>query len=214
MSKKLEEKQQRRLAEERRERELKTAKRRRSLVTLGTALLVTALVVFLIVNERQGAENVGVSEQEAGCTEVETHETLGREHVEEGTPVQYNTSPPTSGPHYQNFSDPGFFDTPVQQERLVHNLEHGQLVFWYRPDAPEATIQNLRDIVNSDRIALLATPHEGVESPYEFVMTAWGASQRCQEVSQEVVDNFRARFQGRGPEQVGIPVFRESSGDE
>jgi hypothetical protein len=208
VSKKLEEKQQRRLAEERREQERKSATRRRSLVTAGLAIGVAALVVFLIVNERRGAENIGVSEQQAGCTDIEAHEPLGRDHVEEGTPIQYNTTPPTSGPHYQNFVDPGFSDEPIQPERLVHNLEHGQIVFWYRPNAPQATIDNLRGVVNTDRIALLAAPYEQVENPHEFVMTAWGASQSCQEVSQAVVDNFRSRFQGRGPEPVGIPTFR------
>lgn len=209
MSRKLEEKQRRREAEERRERERRSAARRRNLVTLGTALLVGALVVFLIVSERRSAEDVGVSAAEAGCTDIETHEDLGREHVEEGTPVEYNSTPPTSGPHYGNWADPGFHDEPVHESRLVHNLEHGQVVFWYRPDASEQTIEDIRQIVGDDRLALLAAPYDALPAPYEFAMTGWTASQSCERVSQEVVNNFRGRFQGRGPEQVGIPVFRD-----
>lgn len=209
MSKKLEEKQRRREAEERRERERRRAARRRNLVTLGIALLVGALVVFLIVSERRGLEDVGVAADEAGCTDIETHEDQGREHVEEGSPVQYDTTPPTSGPHYQNWADPGFHEEPVHPSRLVHNMEHGQLVFWYRPDASEETIDDLRQIVSADRLPLIGAPYDQVPAPYEFTMTAWTASQSCERVSQEVVDNFRRRFQGRGPEQVGIPTFRD-----
>lgn len=208
MSKKLEEKQQRRLAEEQRERERRRAALRRNLITSGIALLVAALVVFLIVNERRGAEDVGVSAAEAGCTEIETHDDLGREHVEEGTPVQYQTTPPTSGPHYAQWADPGFHEEPIDERRLVHNLEHGQVVFWYDPNASPETLENLRQIVSTDRLALVAAPYPQVPSGHDFVMTGWTASQACAEVSQEVVNNFRRRFQGRGPENVGIPVFR------
>lgn len=209
VSKKLEEKQRRREAEERREQERRRASLRRNLVTLTIALLVGALVVFLILSERRGAEDVGVAAGEAGCTDIQTQEDLGRDHVEEGTPVQYNSQPPTSGSHYANWADPGFHEEPVHESRLVHNLEHGQIVFWYRPDASEETIADLRQLVSSDRLALIAAPYDGLTGGHEFAMTAWTASQGCENVSSEVVNDFRRRYQGRGPEPAGIPVFRD-----
>lgn len=208
MSRKLEEKQRRREAEEQRDAERKRAARRRNMTTLLVALVVAGLVGFLIYSERQGQEDIGVADREAaGCTELERHEALGREHVEEGAPVEYNTSPPTSGPHYANWSDPGFFKEPVEERRLVHNLEHGQIVIWYNPNAPQQVQDDLEALVNTDRTAILAAPYEGVESPHEFVMTGWAASQRCEAVSLDVVNAFREEFQGRGPENVGIPTF-------
>lgn len=207
MSKKLEEKRLRREAEERRKGEMKRARRNRNLITIAVALVVTLLVGFLIINERKAEEEKfsSVSAVEAGCGDVETFELLGADHVDEGTQIEYNSTPPTSGPHYAQPSPTGFFTDPVEPERLVHNEEHGQIVFWYDSAAPQATIDSIEAYVEASPGALVATPYEQVPSGSEFSMTAWGASQSCVEVSQEVLDNFRARFQGQGPEKLTPP---------
>ncbi|MGI8407634.1 MAG: hypothetical protein ACR2L3_03910, partial [Actinomycetota bacterium] len=71
-SRKLEEKQQRRLADERKAAEARSAKRKRSLVTFGWALLIGALVVFLILSERKASEFTGGEDaQAADCGDVE-----------------------------------------------------------------------------------------------------------------------------------------------
>lgn len=211
ISPKLQEKKARREAEERRAAEKKAAQRKRSLVTIGLALLVGALVVGLILNERQTEEQIAsVPAEEAGCTEIIEHELLGRDHVDEGTPVQYNSSPPTSGPHYANFSEPGFFSAPVQPERLVHNLEHGQVVVWFDPDAPQQTIDSIENYVSGELPGILASPYEGEfsEGSGDYVLTGWGASQVCSEFSIPVVEAFREEYQGVGPENVGIERFQ------
>ncbi len=209
-SRKLEEKQERRLAEERRRKQEKSAARRRSLVTLGLALGVAALVVFLIMSERNRTETVagGVAATEAGCQPVETVELMETaNHVDEGTDIQYNSTPPTSGDHYGNWADPGFYSTPVEEERLVHNLEHGQIVIWYSPDAPTATVDAVTSIVEDEGIALLAAPYEGLPAGSELAFSAWGAFQACADFSNDVLSQFRAQYQGKGPENVGIPPF-------
>ena len=52
-------------------------------------------------------------------------------------PGQYNSDPPTSGPHYAEEARAGFFDDNNYQfpaGYLVHNLEHGYVIFWYKCD--------------------------------------------------------------------------------
>ena len=216
MSRKLEEKQQRRLAEERKRQEQHRAARRRNLLTFGIMGLVAALVVVLIVVERRGSEGpVGVAAEQAGCTEIERPEELGREHVADGTPVQYSSSPPTSGPHYDRAGDAGFYGPDAvgttPPERFVHNLEHGQIVIWYRPNAPQGVIDNIDDYISkqsgNQALALVAVPYEDLDDRYTLALTAWGAMQSCAEVSEDVIGAFREQFQGRGPEQVGIPTY-------
>lgn len=209
-SRKLEEKKARREAEERRAAERKSEQRKRSLLTLVLALLVGGLVVGLILNERDTQETVSsVPEGEAGCTEVIEYDELGAEHVEEGTPVQYNSSPPSSGPHYANFADPAFYPGPIEPERLVHNLEHGQVVVWYSPDASQATIDSIENYVSGELPGILAAPYEGEfrDGSGDYVLTGWGANQVCSEFSIPVVEAFRESYQGKGPEQVGIEPF-------
>ncbi len=206
-SKKLLEKQQRRAAEEQRRREQQRAARKRNLVSLVIAVVVLGVVVTLVLQNREGGGGSvpSTSAANAGCDPIETPEIEGQEHVDV-TP-QYGTNPPTSGNHLATPAAPGFFDEPVDPGALVHNMEHGQIIFWYDPDAPQDVIDGLEAVVDQEFEASIAVPWDEIESPHNFVMTAWGASQGCRDVSQKVVDNFREEYQGRGPEPVGIPTF-------
>lgn len=207
-SKKLLEKQQRRAAEEERRREQQKAARKRNLVTLVIALVVIVLVATLVIQNRDesGGNLPSVGRGEAGCTEIEEHDIEGQEHVDV-TP-QYQTNPPTSGNHLQTPASPGFFDEAVDPGAVVHNMEHGQIIFWYDPEAPPDVIDAIEAAVDQQFDASLAIPWDEIESPYNFAMTAWGASQHCREVSQSVVDAFREEYQGRGPEVIpGIDTY-------
>ncbi|MDQ3982167.1 MAG: DUF3105 domain-containing protein [Actinomycetota bacterium] len=211
-SKKLLEKQQRRAAEEERRRAQQMAARKRNLVTLAIALLIGAVVVVLVMQSRDGDDVIaeGVGPGKAGCTEIEEHEDEGQDHVE--VEPEYGTNPPTSGAHLQTPASAGFYDEPVRAGALVHNMEHGQIVFWYDPGAPPDTIAAIEDVVDQEPQATIAVPWEDLEGSSDFAMTAWGASQHCRQVSQAVVDAFREKYQGRGPENVGVPTFEADAG--
>ena len=209
MSKKLQAKQERRRAEERRREAQRKAARKGNLMTAGIIAVVVIAVAAVLAPEflGRGEAEVGGDPGAAGCTPIETHPIEGNDHVEEGTQVHYDTTPPTSGDHYATPADPGFYSSDLPDETLVHNLEHGQIVIWYRPDAPQQVIKDIESVVEQQSVATIGVPYDKVPDDYNFTMTAWGASQSCDRVSQEVIDRFRTRFQGRGPEQVGVPTF-------
>jgi hypothetical protein len=227
VSKKLQQKQARRLAEERRKAELRKAARRRNLLTVGIAALVAIAIAALVVSERT-AENapIGVSESEASCSEVMEFKAPPPPrppslsyHIEEGSEHEpYNSSPPTNGVHYAQAAQTGFYTSPLPPEQLVHNLEHGQIVVWYAPDAPAGVKEDIEKIVQEEPIATAASPYEG-ELDGNFALTAWtatdeddedqsgtGVMQTCDQVSQDVVDEFRSNFQGKSREPVA-PTF-------
>jgi hypothetical protein len=209
-SKKLEAKRARRLAEERKAAERKKAQRKRSLITIGLAVGVAVLVVGLIYFQKPDApgsvDDVGgpPTAEEAGCTTPQEHEIEGREHVDDGVVVEYATDPPTSGNHYQTPADPGFYATELPTSQLVHNLEHGQVIFWYKPDAPEEVKDKIEQVIGQPDRSTIAVPYD-FEGPGEFAMTAWGVSQSCEQVSQTVINDFRENYQGKGPEQFTPP---------
>ena len=215
MSKKLQQKQARRAAEERRRAELRRAARRRNLVTLTLALAIGAGVVGLIIHDRNqtaGASNgepVGVARDEAGCAKIQTFKQQSRAHIPVGAQhPPYNSNPPTSGPHYASPAgpiDPGFYPDAIEPERVVHNLEHGQIVIWYRPDAPQDVIDDIQRLVEQQPDATVAVPWSKLDPRFNFALTAWVHSQSCLRVSQEVVDHFRTLYQGRSPEPVTQP---------
>lgn len=207
MSKKLEIKQRRREEAERRESERKAAARRRNIVTTAIALLVVAAVAAVVVFSRGDEESIGGSIASAGCDDIQTFDEAdaegSREHVSED--VQYDTSPPTYGPHFDQTAPAGFHEEAIPEENYVHNLEHGQVVIHYGPDASDEIKDKIDTLVDQEAQATLAVPTEGLDKPVYF--TAWGASQGCDEPAQAAADTFRERFQGRGPEPVGIPTF-------
>lgn len=56
---------------------------------------------------------------------------LGRTHVQVGSQVEYNSNPPTSGPHYEEWVKVGIYDRPQDDRYLIHSLEHGYIVISY-----------------------------------------------------------------------------------
>ncbi|TSC88077.1 MAG: hypothetical protein G01um10147_308 [Microgenomates group bacterium Gr01-1014_7] len=53
---------------------------------------------------------------------------LGRGHVPAGTKVEYNSNPPTSGKHYEEWIRAGVYSEPKDDRNLVHSLEHGYVI--------------------------------------------------------------------------------------
>ncbi len=220
MSKKLEEKQRKRLAEHARQAQRKQAARRSNLLTVGIAGLVVVAVAALIISDRSAQEDLaavpaGAAAQDAGCGDVESFDQVSREHIDIGSEHEdYNSNPPTSGPHYPTPADAAFYPDALPGEQLVHNLEHGQIVIWYRPDAPDETVDGIQALVedaNAKATAaggaepLLAAPYDQLDGEFDYAVSAWTQSQSCVDYSTEAINDFRREFQGRGPEGVGVP---------
>ena len=218
MSKKLEEKQRRRLAEQRRKEQERKAAQRRNFITIAVAAVVGILVVALVVQQRDSTapastKNYGVAASAAGCLPVQHPKPLPGIHIAFGAKHRpYDSSPPTSGPHYpQPIApiDPGFYSIAQTPEKVVHNLEHGQIVIWYSPSASDQIKSDIRAAVNEVPGYTVATPYNNMKPGYNLALTAWGQLQFCKQVSKQVVDDFRTKYQGRGAstEEQLSPTF-------
>lgn len=107
-------------------------------------------------------------------------------HLETNSnPGTYNSDPPTSGPHYAQEAEAGFFDSNIYTYPagyLVHNLEHGYVIFWYNCDLlDEAGCSNLKSQIRSvmdelGGVKMIAYPWDSIDVP--LVMTSWGRLQR------------------------------------
>ena len=181
----------------------------------GPARLVTAIVIAFVVaaliglSLRSGTSvpkdedgGFGAAMSEAGCGDVESFEDEGADHVENGTDVDYSTSIPTSGTHWQAPAEAGFYEDPMPVAQLVHNLEHGQVVIYFQ-DVADADLAELADYVVGNGALVAAPAPEDADSPITFV--AWTKLQGCERLSSEALDGFREQFQGRGPEPITPP---------
>jgi hypothetical protein len=219
-SKKLQEKQRKRLAEQARKAQQRQSSRRANLVTAGIAAVVIVAVVALVLSDNAPTTIPvpdGVAASAAGCNDVEQFAEQSRDHIDLGAEHDpYNSSPPTSGPHYGTPADPGFYPNPLEPEQLVHNLEHGQIVIWYDPEAPASAVDGIQALVeNANQRAqssgfvepLLAAPFEGLGPGFDYALAGWRNLQSCESYSRAAIDDFRAEWQGRGPEPVGVAPF-------
>ncbi|HEY0240264.1 MAG TPA: DUF3105 domain-containing protein, partial [Friedmanniella sp.] len=127
------------------EKARKAEQRRRSILLLVICVLVAgallAYPIYLVTKDSKataaGLAAIGASTADAVCDPVQENAATGnQEHVAEGTKVDYAQSPPDSGKHYPSPASftKHFYSTDDRPdvETLVHNLEHGYTVAWYR----------------------------------------------------------------------------------
>lgn len=122
-------------------------------------------------------------------------------------PGQYNSDPPTSGPHYAEEAQAGFYDTnsyTFPAGYLVHNLEHGYVIFWYNCDLISETecsvlktqIRTVMDDLGGTK--LIAYPWPSLDVP--VVLTSWGRLQEFETFDPEAAKAFYRANLNRAPE--------------
>lgn len=162
-------------------------------------------------------ESVSQAMRAAGCT-YRTFKGSGTGvHIANpaATPKEWNSFPPTSGPHYGEWVLWGEYDQPVQLARAVHNLEHGGIVMYYGSDVPDEEVAKLRSFYRSDTTAMLLSPLPRLGD--KIALTAWyaptklgqvqieasqGILAECTRFDENAFETFRDAFRFQGPERV------------
>jgi hypothetical protein len=135
-----------------------------------------------------------------------------RRHVELGEdPGAFTSDPPTSGPHYGAPLDPGFYDeaaaaeiSPFPAGHLVHNLEHGYVLFWYNCailDEAEcmALKSQLREVTgDANTRKIISFPWPSIDVP--VVATSWGRMQEFESFDAKLARRFVRANRNRAPE--------------
>ena len=164
--------------------------------SLGIGVIV--IIGFLIWKAAQpaGGESIAV---------------LTDDHVPDGTIVEYNSDPPTSGQHYASGLPRGFYEEedlanlpPNPESNLVHNLEHGYTIIWYNCEQlSETECDSLKGqlrvfIDENNQFKFIAFPWNTAETP--LVLTSWGQKLELQELNSSQVLDFYQRNRLRAPE--------------
>ena len=125
-----------------------------------------------------------------------------RLHVSEDENVSYSTTPPTSGDHWDWWARCGFYEDGLPDERIVHNLEHGNIVVSYNL-APGAELDRLKDFMDNFELA----PAWAVTRFYDDIpegtvaLSAWGVLDTMDGVEEERIEEFFRSYAGTlGPE--------------
>jgi hypothetical protein len=190
-------------------------------VILGAVVVLAAVAgvaaFFLLRGGDSKSESVALAVRDAGGT-YQTFKGIGYfEHIPNpaATPKEWNSFPPTSGPHYGQWVIWGEYDTPLQLARAVHNLEHGGIVMYYGDKVPDEEVAKLRRFYRSDPVAMLLSPLPRLGN--KIALTAWNAPTKFGQVQtdasrgilaefthfdQKAFEQFRDAYRFQGPERI------------
>lgn len=122
-------------------------------------------------------------------------------------PGTYNSNPPTSGSHYPETINAGFYDSNNHQYpggRLVHNLEHGYVIFWYNcaglSDSGCSELKSQIEAVLNEvnNVKVIAYPWDSIDVP--VVITSWGRLQKMETFNAAQARAFYKANLNRSPE--------------
>lgn len=231
MASRKEQKEALRAERERKAREAEAAERRKRMIGFGAAgvLVAAALAAIVIVLVTSGgdggakggegsdpasaeftnapippkgdAPNLEAAARAADCR-VTQHESEGRQHV--SGRVEYKTNPPNSGSHSEFAAQDGAYPEAPAMEELVHALEHGRVIFWFRPNASDRLKGQLKSLFDEDNYHVLLAPNTR-NMPAEVAASSWTRTITCERVNERTWDAlrlFRDRYRDQAPEQV------------
>jgi len=217
-----------RLRREREERERAAAakaKRTRLLQLIGGVVVACAIIVGVAyaVSTGGGDSDAGpdvdndklkAAAQTSGCV-YRSFPDEGREHESKKfTPADYRTNPPTSGAHLppgQEAQD-GLYVAGNEPEigSWVHTLEHGRILFQYRPGSDTAVVTKLEQLFNEDVADSGGAYHSvlmrnNTKMPFQVAAVAWRHYMACREVTPGAIAalrTFREALVDTAPEKV------------
>lgn len=173
------------------------------LAAIGLVGLVMLGGVLIWLSQRGGGDSQEVAEamRAARCT-FQTSKSAGNTHVRDGTRVKYKTIPPTSGNHYASPAIWNLYDEPLEQERVVHNLEHGGVAIQYGRDVPQATVAEMRAFYLDDPNGIIFAPLPSLGN--KIALTAWTHLATCTQFDASAANTFVDAFRAKGPERIPL----------
>ena len=159
-------------------------------------------------------------------------ENQGRDHVsqESWEKFEYNSNPPTSGPHDAVWTKAGIYNDPQGDGHLIHSLEHGYIIISHNCFAVQSAslegedslatesaeaekvaevdencldfIEKLKERVEKDSWKLILVPRPNLET--EFALTAWTRIDKfnTEDANMDRVESFINALRNQGPEKT------------
>mgnify|MGYP000212127746 CR=1 FL=1 len=180
-------------------------------ILVGLLALAGGLVVyvtFLMGGSGGTAAASGLPDRGADSviSQVQTEEAAGRGvHETQGTEIDYERVPPTSGTHWGGtWESAGFYTEQQPLESLVHSLEHGAVVVYYDPaqlnSEAEESLRGWASNQTGNWRNFIAVPNPNENPDSAYVLTAWEKRLAMDEYDDATVRAFTAEYLGRGPE--------------
>ncbi len=192
-------------------REIRDARRKRemqsNLIKWGSLALVAVLVVGGLVwfFTRPASSSAPMG------TVIQVN---SRDHVPEGSdPGPYASDPPAGGKHYPVTYNPGFYSEQdvtklpkLYQGYLVHNLEHGYVIYWYNCNAdPKISCSDITNAIQqvikeNNTYKVIGFPWPSLKQP--IAMTSWGRLMTLNSADLKTMEAFYKSNVDQAPEKT------------
>jgi hypothetical protein len=212
----------------------RSAERARGYAIIGICVVVAVLIVGLAAYQPvkgwwdtrkfDSVDLASIGKAASVCKPVTTIKADGnQQHVPTGQTVVYTTAPPAFGPHWNEQGvapvamSRKFYsrtDRPAL-EALVHNLEHGYTILWYKSSLPQDQVDLIEKISkaklpDSSRGKFIAAPFRETDGKAwpdgkNIALSHWSANasgandafghrQFCGSVSGEALSQFLDKY--------------------
>ncbi len=129
---------------------------------------------------------------------------MGAAHVKRGEDhPEYNSNPPTSGYHWgDGVAGPGVKDKPVADELVLHSMEHGAAVLWYKDTLPQSDVEKIKTAFNSASGKSIMLPRKNLDVPIALV--SWGRLLKLKTIDEAKIKEFIETNNNQAPEKAPI----------
>lgn len=173
---------------------------KRSYMFVAVVLLAACLIILMAVLSKNAAGKRKDFLNQHVSIDVQSFESEGREHTPDK--VTYKTFPPTSGAQFVTPAAYGFYKEAPAFEYLVHSLEHGDIVIYYKPGLGDKDMQSQRKLsaITYQGSGVEVVPNGDIDTP--VVATAWTKMMKLPSVDEAKLKQFMYRFMYEGPEKL------------
>lgn len=203
---------------EREAAEQKAAKRKRLLQIAGGAVVGAVVVVGVVLaiaggnDGKRDSKGLAAAAKAAGCI-VKSFPDEGAAHVTKNlTAADFKTNPPTSGDHNINPAGDGIYpaDNEPEIQNWVHTLEHGRIIFMYKPGTDADRIATLQTLFNEPVLSSGKGYHtvlmqNNTKMPFEVAAVAWRHYVGCPKFTDQSIAalrDFRRVYVDTAPEKI------------
>ena len=176
------------------------------IATVVIAVLVIGSFGLTAIPFGSGGGGVSAGSNNAYVADVGIQQPiLAADHLPEGTEIDYNSLPPTSGEHWPPhvLRTCGFYGDGLRDEVVVHHLEHSNIVVSYNL-LDQAQVDQLRGVIGDIGLANVW----GIARFYDKIpvgqvaVAAWGVLDTMDGVDESRLRAFFEYAGNLGPERV------------
>lgn len=166
----------------------------------GITLLTLIIIGGVWLSDKKGTQ---VTEKLSKPMMGELIASMGATHVARNEAhEEYNSNPPTSGPHWAGVAGPGIKTEPAPDELVLHSMEHGAVVVWYKDDLSKEDVDKIKEAFNSASGKKIMLPRANLDVP--VALTSWGYLLKLQFIDGVTIKEFIETNNDRAPEKAPI----------